>query len=177
MCWRGLYCPPLIPAGIRPESEDSGNSGGIRFGTGTSQIKNSIPAEYPMESAYSRNADRNAIPGIDRNGIRRNVNNNLSKLGNCPYWVTRFKRRHVTSFFPPPALSSPPPPSSLPSSLSTPLANAHAWAKSPSNANPSGASHRMPGKSTQLTSSPRLTHRPRLPRHGPQQHYHLVDAG
>ena len=60
----GLYCPPLIPARIRPELEDSGNSGGIRFGRGTSQIENSIPAESSPESAYSRNADRN-----DRNGI------------------------------------------------------------------------------------------------------------
>ena len=43
---------------------DSGNSSGIRFGTGASQNGNSIPAEYPPESAYSRNAERN-----DRNGI------------------------------------------------------------------------------------------------------------
>jgi len=53
------YCLPLIPARIRPELEDSGNSSGIRFGTGTSQIENSIPAEYPPESCWNLH-----IPGM-----------------------------------------------------------------------------------------------------------------
>ena len=46
-------------------------------------------------------------------------------------------------------------------------------ATSPSDANPSGASHRMPCKPTHSTLSPRLTDHPPMPRHGPQQHDHV----
>ena len=35
---RGLYCPPLIPAGIRRNPGNSRNSGGINFGRGACQI-------------------------------------------------------------------------------------------------------------------------------------------
>src|SRR6267378_985780 len=69
ICWtstlRRTLLSPTDSCRNRPELEDSGNSGGIRFGIGASQNGNSIPAEYPPESAYSRNAERN-----DRNGIR-----------------------------------------------------------------------------------------------------------
>jgi hypothetical protein len=41
----GLYCPPLIPAGIRRNPGDSWNSAGIIFGIGTCQIDNTIPAD------------------------------------------------------------------------------------------------------------------------------------
>jgi len=40
----GLYCPPLILAGIRWNPGNSWNSRGINFGTGTCQIDNTILA-------------------------------------------------------------------------------------------------------------------------------------
>jgi hypothetical protein len=42
---RGLYCPPLILAGIRQNPGNSWNSRGIKFGTGACQIDNTILAE------------------------------------------------------------------------------------------------------------------------------------
>jgi hypothetical protein len=61
--FRGLYCPPLILAGIRWNLGNSRNSAGIKFGRGTCQIDKTIPAEFRMEFKFSRNA------GITLDGI------------------------------------------------------------------------------------------------------------
>ena len=45
----GLYCPPLIPAGIRRNPGNSRNSGGIKFGRGACQIDSMIPPEWFLE--------------------------------------------------------------------------------------------------------------------------------
>ena len=56
---RGLYCPPLIPAGIWQNPGNSRNSRGIKFGRGACKIDEMILAELP---------GRNAA-GIQQNGI------------------------------------------------------------------------------------------------------------
>jgi hypothetical protein len=70
----GLYCPPLIPAGIQQNPGNSQNSRGIKFGKGTCQIGKTIPAEFPTEFKFRRNGSRNymdgMIPRMSRNGIR-----------------------------------------------------------------------------------------------------------
>jgi hypothetical protein len=68
---RGLYCPPLIPAGIRRNPGDSRNSAGIKFGRGTCQIDKMIPAEFRTEFKFRRNAGI-TIDGITPERIPRN---------------------------------------------------------------------------------------------------------
>jgi hypothetical protein len=64
---RGLYCPPRIPPGIRGIPGDSGNSGGIRFGSGVCQIG------IFHSRAFRGNAARNwLIPGMETGITERN---------------------------------------------------------------------------------------------------------
>ena len=51
---RGLYCPPLIPAGIRRNPGNSRNSRGIKFGRGACQIDEMIPAEFCRKSLVQK---------------------------------------------------------------------------------------------------------------------------
>ena len=100
---RGLYCPPGIPPGFRRNPVHSGNSGGMRFGSGASQIGIFIPRMETGIGIFPESHSRNHVPGIGRNGIRRNqyILNN-TKLGITQIGQPWFKRRHVTHFFPPP---------------------------------------------------------------------------
>ena len=70
---RGLYCPPLILAGIRRNPGNSRNSIGIKFGRWTCQIDSMIPTEFRMEFKFRRNGSRNHPEGINSwNSTERN---------------------------------------------------------------------------------------------------------
>ena len=60
----GLYCPPLIPAGIWQNPGNSWNSRGIKFGTGAGQIDQMILAEFRMEFKFCENGSRNHPEGM-----------------------------------------------------------------------------------------------------------------
>jgi len=60
----GLYCPPLIPAGIRWNPGNSWNSRGINFGTGACQIDYTILAECRMEFKFCQNGSRIHADGM-----------------------------------------------------------------------------------------------------------------
>ena len=61
----GLYCPPLIPAGIRQNRDNSRNSRGIKFGRGACQIDQMIPTEFQMEFKFCRNGSWNHPEGMN----------------------------------------------------------------------------------------------------------------
>ena len=71
--WGGLYCPPLIPAGIRRNPGNSRNSNGMNFGPGACQTDQTILTEFRMEFKFRRNGSRNhpegILPGMRWNGI------------------------------------------------------------------------------------------------------------
>ena len=70
---RGLYCPPLIPAGIRRNPGNSWNSGGIKFGRGACQIDQVIPTEFRTEFKFRRNGSWNHPEGMNSgNSTERN---------------------------------------------------------------------------------------------------------
>ena len=64
MEFRGLYCPPLIPAGIWWNPVNSRNSIGINFGTVACQIDKTIPAECGTEFTFRWNGSGNHTEGI-----------------------------------------------------------------------------------------------------------------
>ena len=96
---RGLYCPPLIPAGIRRNPVNSRNSIGINFGTVACQVDKTILAECGTEWFWESHG---------RNGPRmRGMESTMPKssIGKCRHsiWVSS------THQF---LLPQPPPPSS-----------------------------------------------------------------
>jgi len=68
----GLYCPPLIPAGIRQNPVNSRISIGINFGTVACQIDKTILAECGTEFTFRRNGSRNHREGMAPEWEERN---------------------------------------------------------------------------------------------------------
>jgi len=65
----GLYCPPLIPAGIWWNLVNSWNSIGIKFGRGACQIHTMIPTESWIKFKFRWNGSGNHLDRMHRNRI------------------------------------------------------------------------------------------------------------
>jgi hypothetical protein len=100
----GLYCPPLIPAGIRRNPGNSRNSGGIKFSRGTCQIGKTIPAEFRTEFKFRRNAGI-TIDGITPERNPRNRPNRASAFADARFG--RHQQTYILSPLPPPPSTTP----------------------------------------------------------------------
>jgi len=118
--YRGLYCPPLIPAGIWQNLGNSWNSGGINFGTGACQIDYTIPAECRTEFKFCWNVSRIHMDGMAPGTTGMESLKPKLSVSICWHSIWASSTHHL--FLPQP----PPPPSTTPTTVtSSPLSHLH----------------------------------------------------